>query len=360
MKNQDHLPEVILTIVVVGVILFTGTYVLNGVVATDSGGGDVSSAALLEGTNWVSLGDHVGKNPTVMNSLGNAVELNGTDDSYWRSSDDVEIATDGNWTVSVWGSVNQSAENKTMTALSINGRITVNYNGSTNEWVAWYYDEADRHSYELAVNASDQPATLTNVQVVRNGDTLTLYHNNSASDSVSLANESSVSAPVESTNWDGRLDEVRTFDSALGSGDRDALVADPVAPAPDTNRTARIMFDEPGKDRQLLFFAPGSIITSNVGYADGLPGEKMERSGAISDITGSTDYRWDVVGPMIKPVDGGQLEHAPVAYVSYTRQSNLDTFVDDWTQAISLAGVLFILLPLGAIFVYLQAMRNSR
>ncbi len=357
MPKQGDLPSVIVTLVVIGVILFTGTYIANGVVQNDPGGGDVSQPAMLDGTDWTTLGDSIGKNEQVYNSLGYAINLTGSSDSYFRSTEDIDVANDDTWTVSTWAAANSSSSERTV--VSLEGEIIITYDAAAGNWTGWYYDEGDRDSYTVNVSASS-PNSLTNVMLVRDGETLTIYENNTAGESVDLSGDNIVDAPITSDNWDGRIDEVRTFDDALSSSQRNSLHSDPVAPLAGTNRTARIMFDEAGKDNQLLFFAPGKVTTSNAAYSDGLDGSKMDGVSVWNDITSQTDYRWDKTGPRIRAVDGGELDGAPVAYVSYRTQSNLDTFADDWTQTIQMAAILFILLPLGTIVMYLHTMRNGR
>lgn len=353
--DQGDLPTVIVTLVIIGVILFTGTFIANGVIENDSGGGEVTQPATLDGTNWVSLGDSIGKNEKVYNSLGYAISLRGQDDSYFQSEEDIEVASDNTWTVSTWAAANSSTTSE-RTVVSLDGEIIITYDGQAGNWTGWYYDEAQRDSYQVNVSASN-PENLTNIALVRDGSTLTIYRNNTAGESVDLSGDSVVDAPVSSDNWDGRIDEVRTFDDALSSSQRDTLYTDPIEPVY-ANRTARIMFDEPGKSQQLLLFSPGKITTSNVGYGDGLDGKEMDGKGLWNDLTSETDYKWDTTGPRLKPVDGGELDGLPVAYVQYTAQSNLDTFANDWTQTIQLAAVLFILLPLGTIVLYLKTLQQ--
>lgn len=362
MDDDFKLTNVMLTLLLVFVILFVGTAALQPLADGGSDTEDKSVGPLLDGAgSWVALADDVGKNERVVNSRGLAVELTGENDSYLQSDQDVNIATDQTWTASTWASVNNSAyqSNETMTAISAGSSLVITYNVTTDDWIAWYYDESSTDSYSVAVNATDQPSTLANIQVVRNNTSLTIYRNTTKGETVNITGSNQAPAPVESTTWHGRIDEFRTFDDALTSSERSDLHANPVEPVPHTNRTTRIMFDEPDGS-QRIFYTSATLSTSQVSFVDGLDGEVMNGESLYNDITGKTDYQWDIVGPRIKPVEGGQLEHAPVAYIEYTAQSQLATFVDDWTQAIGIAGILFILLPLGTIIGYLTMMRDQR
>lgn len=357
MSGRQDLPTIIITLTLAFVILFTGTFTVNGVIEAGDSGERVSHTVLLDGTTWHPIADDVGKNERVYNSLGNAINTTGADDSYWQSSENLSILSGDTWTLSVWARVDSEASSRTMTVVSADGRLLVMYNGSAGNWTAWYYDDGSRNSYQINVSAPDQPGNLTNVMVVRNGTNLTIYRNTTEGETADLSNTSSVDTQMESENWDGRIDEVRAFDDALNTTSRSNHHQNPVDPLPGTNRSARIMFDEAGRNIQLLFFASGHIETSNATYSDGLDGQQMD-AGRFAAL--GADYKWDVVGPKIKPIEGGELEYAPVAYVDYNTQSRLDTLADDWNTAMALAGLLFLLLPLGVLVVYLRSAHGGR
>jgi len=365
MRNQGDLPTIILTLVIAGCILFVGTYAVNAVVEVGVSGsqGDttrVDQNVLLDGTNVVELGDRTGTDEEVYNSLGYAVRLSGANDSYVESTQPISMASDDTWTVATGAAVNSSATADTMTVLTASGRLVIEYDGSASEWQAWYYADGQGTSTQVNVSAPS-PTTFTNVMVVRNGTSLTIYRNATPGESKSLSGESAVEAPLTAANYHGRLDETRTFDDALTATERNATVDNPVAPRKGTNRTSRVMYDEPDRSTQRVFFSNADLTTSNVTFADGYDGEQMDGKSFINDITGATDYRWGSVGPKIKPVSGGQLDGAPVAYTAYEAGASkyLDTLADDWIQAIQLAGVLFLLIPVGAILVYLQGVRGG-
>lgn len=356
--STNDLPQVILVAVISATILFTGIAVLNPLAEQEQGGQRHATVLLDDTGEYVRIGDTGGVDETVYNSRGYAVNLTGANDSYVESTKEIDIAANDTWTVSVWARLDTDAPNEERVALTADALVIV-HNASASEWRVWYYDDGDRDSYALNGSSPSQPGNFTNVMVVANGTHLTLYRNNTHLDTADLNTSSMVDAPVNATNWNGRIEEVRTFDDALNNSQRQDHVDSPIAPMPGTNRTARIMFDEPAQDTQLIFFTSASLQTSNVTYSQGLPGEVLEGKNTWNDLVGTTDYVWDTDEPRIAPVDGGQLDGAPVAYVNYTEKTATDSFTADVIESIQLAGVAIIVSVLGYIVVVFRG-TNTR
>lgn len=294
---------------------------------------------------FTTINNGEGTDETVRNSRGYAVNLTGSDDSYVESKDGYTIAEDNTWAVSTWARVDSDASSDDMTAVSANGRVIIEYAGSRSEWSVWYYDEGNRDSYMVNVSAPNQPANFTNVIAWSNGTHLTVYRNNTQGEVVEISGDNSVDAPVSSTNWNGRLDEVRTFDSPINDSVRSEIVASPIAPQPDTNRTSRVMFDEPDKNSQSIFFTGTRMEHSNVQFSPGLDGQVLSRG---------TDYEWNTEGPQIKPLSGGELDGAPVAYVDYTFESALHSTIEGWGDAVRIAAMIPMILIIGVIIARLR------
>lgn len=350
---DSDLHNIILTLVIAAVILLVGVSVVSSTVNTTVATGSASDAVLLDGTTFVTVADTIGVNETVYDSRGYAVELTGANDSYIQSEQTVQIASDTNWTVSVWAARNAS---ENMTAVSVQGRLLINYNESQGNWTAWYYKDDSRDSFEVSVNATAQQDELVNVMAIRNGSTLTLYAgNNSQSNSVDVSGNNIVSAPVNSTNWDGELEELRLSDAAWNDSVRQDHVDNPIDPQP-VNMTGRVMFDQPDASTQLFFYAPGGITTSNVSFVSGLPGSELSSGGVFN----SGDYDWKERGPKIRAVSGGELDGAPVAYVDYDAKDRAKAFLDSFVAGIGLAGILLILVPVGGILTYLYGIKGGR
>lgn len=359
-RSTNDLPELVLVVLISFVILFLGIAVANPL-AEQTGTTDTEDTVLLDGTGeWVTISDTIGVEETVYDSRGYAVQLTGANDSYVQSDASVDVSGSGEWTVSQYASVNASAASSTQTALSVDGRLLITYNGSQSEWRAWYYDDGSRDSYEVSVPAPNQPGSLANLQVVSNGTHLTLYRDNAASNTTNITTDSIVGAPVESGNWHGRLDETRTFSKPLNDSERQRLVDVPVGPHRTGNRTARVMYDEPERSKQRIFFSSAELATSNASYTTGLSGSVMDGAGTWNNITGQTDYVWDTQGPQIYPVDGGELDAAPVAYVDWESQGATGTFARDFAEAIQFAGLALVVAILSTIVFVLQVTRRRR
>lgn len=343
--------QVIITVIILSVALAVGVVVMDGVLAGagEEGAGEATLTAEtvpLDPTGgWVRIDTGTGTNETVYNSRGYAVNLTGTNDSYVQSRDTYQIAEDDTWTVAASGYVDADAENDTMTLVSVNGRVIIDYNGSgaTNQWTAWYYDDGSRNSYRVNVSAPNQPASLTQVSVRSNSTHLTIYRNGTQGETVALSGDSIADANVNATNWNGRLDELRTYDDALTASQISTLHSQPNHPIAGTNQTSRAMFDEPGRSTQRLFFTNTELTTSNVTYSAGWPGEVMDGASLWNSITSETDYEWDTNGPKIRPVSGGELDEAPVAYVDYDKEDATDAVVQGYVRSIGIAALLPLL-----------------
>lgn len=354
MSPDNNLPDVLITLIIVGVILFVGIAAVSTTIeGSDASKSRVSQPALLDGTTPTVIGDTTGIDEKVYNSLGNAVELTGANDSYYQSTASIGAINDSTWTVSTFAQVDAAATNNTMTALSLGGDLILYYNGTTSNWTAWFYDDGPRTTHSVTVNAPAPTSTLQHLIVERDGDTLTIYRNNTAGESANLS-QATPAAPPNTTNWDGTLEEMRSFDTALNASQRTQLRDNPIAPLPNTDRTARIMYDEPDSNTQLLFFTSGQIQLYNASIVDGFAGERMEGESFSNNLAGATDYRWDVDGPTIRAVDGGSLDGAPVAYTEYTSYGIVGGLVSDYQSALILAGLVLVILPLGAILTYLR------
>lgn len=345
--------QVVVAAMVLAMILLVGTTLLGDITSGEEGvRNNVGESALLGDTStFISLGDGEGYDETVYDSRGHAINTTGANDSYVKSTQGYEIASDDTWSVSVWGHVDSGSSGETMTAVSLNGRVVINYNGSDGNWTVWYYDESSTNSYQANVSAPDQPSALVNVQVVSNGSHMTIYRNNSSGETVNVSGSNIADAPVKATNWDGRLDELRTFDDALNGSQRGALYNDGVGPLANGTRTSRVMFDEPDAGQQQIFFTNADLEQSNVSFSEGLAGEEMTSASAL---LGQADYEWEATGPRIRPVSGGELEGAPVAYVDYEYEDALADVIGGWSGFVGMAAMVPLLAIAGLLVSRLQ------
>ena len=362
MEGQQDLPTVMITVVIVFTILAAGTFAINSASEATTSSASTESAdqtALLDGTEKITLANRVGRDEEVYNSLGYAANFTGANDSYLESTDSPELGTVGNWTVQTWARVDAGSETNNMTLVAASGDVLLQYNGSNSNWTAYYYDRASRQSWRADVSAPKQPANWTLVTATANATHFWIYANATKGEVVDITGSNSADYGTYG-NFDGRIDETRTFNDTTNDSQVSAAVADPIAPRKSRARTGRIMYDEPSRATQRFFFATGDAATSNVTFSTGLPGELMDGKSFTNDVTGTTDYRWYVVGPAIKPVSGGQLDGAPAAYVTYQASGRLNTLADDWNSVMGIAAILIVLLPLGTILGYLYTVRESR
>lgn len=304
---------------------------------------------LADTDTFVPLNTGKGTNQTVFKTTGYAVNLTGSGNSFVSSNAEFNISRDNSWSVSIWAHVDQDASSDTMSVVSLDGQAIISYNGQSNQWEGWYYSESSTHSYQVNVSTSGTDVgSFTHLVLQSDGQTLSIYRNTTAGESKSLTSESLTPAPVNATNWDGRLEELRTFDETLNTSQRQTLFDNPVQQQPAWNTTSRAMFDEYTNDRQLLFYTDTTLRQSNVRFSNGF---------AQINATNVTDYEWNTDGPQIRPRSGGNLEGAPGAYADYTYvETKLDPLLDGYQQF----AVIGALLPLLLItMVILSVMRGA-
>lgn len=345
----------VVTALVIGIILLVGL-TITGTVADVAPNSDASHRA--DTVNLVGTSGYVevvgkpgvGKHPDVVNSRGNAIQLSGANDSYIQSQQSVDVSSDETWTVATWAELNDSANlSSTMTVLSVDGRLILRYNGTNQNWSAYYYDDSTTGSDIVEVDAPD-PTNMTHLAVTHDGTNLTLHRNNAGMNTAKTNDDSIATGDLEAQNLHGTLEETRTFDDVLSDSERQQLVDSPIKPLPDSNRTARIMFDQGSGTNEPIFYAGTTATLSNATWVDGFDGETMGRA----DVLGNGDYRWTEEGPELKAMDGGQLEHAPVAYVEHDFRGQVALATRDIAGAYNLASIIPILLIGGLVLTALR------
>lgn len=349
--------QVLFTVLIISISILFGLMIADDLVhSVDTEGGSVvRDAGLLKDNGvYTTLNDGRGDGQTVYKTTGFAVNTTGADDSFIESDTSINLSSDDNWTVSAWAFVDSGSASN-MSALSVNGRVIITFNQTEGNWSAWYYDDGSTNSHEVNVSTSgSETGNFTNIIVWSNSTHLQIYRNNTLGDTKNISTDNISPAPVNSTNWDGRLEEIRTFDRALDSSNRSTVVDTPVEQLPDADPTARIMFDQPNESTQLLLYTDADVTQSNVTFSSGFAEQIMDE-GDFS-VTGA-DYKWDVVGPKLAPVGGGELDGAPVAYATYDfGAQGLRDAVIDYGRAMELAANIAILLVVGLIIVRLRGL----
>lgn len=329
--------RVVIVVLGIAIVLSIGTAIFDELSESQGTYDRIEHTELLGDTgDFQEIGIHAGTNETVFDSRGHAAVLDGSDS--FSTSSDVTFADDTDWTVSTWANVDAAGASERRAVIDIDGHLVIYYDGPNTQWQAWYYDEADRDSYLVNVSAANQPGNFSNIKVWSDGSTLRVYRNNTVGESVDLTVDSHADANLTADDFHGSIDEVRVFDDALDVGNRTALTNSPVGPVDDTNRTLRIMFDEPDQDTQLAFFAASDVTLSGVSIGDGLEGNELSEG---------SDYDWKDDGPEIAPLAGGLIDGAPVAYVDYDNRGAIAGTVDGWADFVGIA----ILIGVAAIAV---------
>lgn len=358
--------ELVITAVIVFAVIGVGIMALSS--AEDTSG---ASSSVLRTDQTVELGtagsyatidDSVGRDETVYDSLGYAVNLTGASDSYVASKSPFEVASDDTWSVCTWAYVDAEASSATMTAVSVDGRVIIEYNGTAGNWSAWYYDESTTDSWLVNVSAPHQPASFRLICASHNATHLSISRGTTEGEAVNTSDGPNiVDAPVESSTWNGRLDELRSFDDPLSASQKQQWNDSPVGPLPDSNHTARVYFDHRDASTQPIYFTDTSLEQSNVSFSDGLDGSEMDGQSFINDIIGSTDYVWDTDGPRIYVVEGGELDGAPVAFIDYTYypfEGAQDKWSRDLTRALNMATLAPTIFLLIVVVGYLVLLRG--
>lgn len=342
-----------LTIIVLLVVMMTGVYVTSTITGLQ-GPYESEDTVLLQGTgNWVDIqNDVLGESETVRDSNGYGLQLAGTDDSYAETTSNIDFATDDNWTVAAVGNADTATKN--MTLISVNGRLTISHNASDSVWRAWYFDDGTTNSYTVNVSAPS-PTDTTTLIAYSNGTHLTLERDDVESNTTQITASNIETASINTTNWDGWVDEFRTADREWNSTQRSNWHTYPVTPVLDADHTSRVMFDEPDRDRQRVFYSNSEMNTFNASFVAGVSGSIMD---ADRNTLVNPDYEWEFQGPRIKPLAGGRLDQAPVAYVDYEANSRIQFPLDGINSFFKFAALLPVVILTAFIIARIQDIKR--
>lgn len=274
----------------------------------------------------------------VNDSTGYAIRLTGYSDSYYESQQDVDLSADETWSVTTWARVNDSVSSENMTAVSANGRAMIQYNGSSDQWIGWYYDDGTLNSYRLTTSAPDQPNNLTLITFTHNQTHLKLYRNTTLAATQNVSVSAIEDPEINATNWDGTLEETRVFDDATNDSEQSELYNNPVAPRPDRNRTARLMFDEGSGSTTAIYFTGTRADIYNFSWVHGHDGNILNEG---------TDYELSESDGTITALGGGKIDGAPVVWIDYEYKAldDVGNLGNSMRRAYSLFGQAVIIIP---------------
>jgi len=197
------------------------------------------------------------------------------------------------------------AENASMSLVAYNNSsILLMYDSGT--WLAHY----DNGTHDATVTLpANKPGELTPVMVMyRDGTGLLLAAENNVSSPVPLTQSESAYPQPEA--WNGTVDEVRFFSSSPPNATAKTYMNDPVAPLPNTDETARVMFDENSGDTAPVYWADTTATVTNGAWGDGA----VNPSGKIS---AGNDYVYGVNPLTVQIANNGYLAGAPVVHASW-------------------------------------------
>lgn len=240
---------------------------------------------------------------TVEATTGNALAFD--DGDYVEVSS--QNFSDGSWTVCSAAQLRDGAnQNLTYDIFAWdNGSLLLQYDAG--RWSAFYENETGAEA-KATINATSPTQGFTAV-CARYNETenrLVVTEDGTVSNPAQLDN---TTAPRNlSQTWNGTLDEVRTFDSAVNNSSLDKYANDPITPLPNTNRTGRYMFDEGEGATTKAYFVGGSVNINGAEWTDGV---------AKPGLDAGTDYEISTSPLELTIPAGSYLIGAPVVYISW-------------------------------------------
>lgn len=242
---------------------------------------------------------------TSTTSLEDAVELTGANDSEVSASVDSELR--GDWSFCTWARADQPVvdNNETRTIAGL-GTSVLYYNGSRDEYVAWYYDEGGREAYDASVDAPT-PTNMTLVCADRSGSNLTIHRNTTAGETVDMSGtDAAVDPPT--ANWDGQLEETRHWNYSLNASQRSDLHSEPVLSVNGEGPTARLAYDVYDRSTSSVpvHFASTSASISNATLVDGFDAVSVSE-GTDFELTGENNNTVVPTGSGVVDGDGSVL-----------------------------------------------------
>lgn len=214
------------------------------------------------------------------------------------------LNTSDTYTATVVVELNESADtNATYTLLGYN-----------NGEFALHYDDGQ---YLAHVEADNKSATATLPAPNPRQPAVVGLHYNATSAELQVIRETTRSAPAQLSNatatepvsftLDGSLDELRLVQGNLSSSQLSRVSSTPAASLPGADRVARIMWDEDSSSVPVYFTGSSATVTGAT-YTDGVQDPGLAQ-GSDYDLSGNPFT--------VHVLDGGLIEDAPVAYVSW-------------------------------------------
>lgn len=210
-------------------------------------------------------------------TLGNSLTLDGSGDA--SAVVDANTSVSGNYSVSTWARL----DNQSATVLVADYEdLSVVYNGSTGEYVAYYWSEQSR-SLHRAGGAATDPGNWTLLSVQRDGDQLELWEGSTLIASKTVSGDGSATMPPLD-NVDGQIEETRVHDYPLSSAQLSEWQSERALAVSGDAPAVRVTYDSRDGDSTPVFFAAGSLDRgSGTSFADGF---------SAPNLTRGDDFTW--------------------------------------------------------------------
>jgi len=316
--DTDRLGTQILTI---GVVLAIGLLVLSTLISTSGIGLTTDGSVAIDGPgDTIAVGDV--DTVTVSDSTGRAAKLDGSGSVAIAGG--LNVSDQKQFSFGTYAAVDDV--NRSQAIFGIEDEYQLSYNGTTNEYELYYFNDSSRNSYRITVAAAN-PTTLRPVLVERDGATLTLTNGTGAASSVTITpNSNTVAAGPTNNSLAGRLDETRSWHRPLTASEAATYRSDGIEPVAVGNRSTRLMYDQTGSDVAVEFRSASGELQGDATRGAGLDG---------TTLTEGTDYNvtFDGEDLIVEISSGGELEQMPRVAISSPDSS--------FEQVLQLTGTAF-------------------
>jgi hypothetical protein len=292
--DGDTIVTVIITVMVL-VVIFPVFYQAVTIAGSQSGS---ESIEYPDGEYTLDASSGEPDRVEVLATTENAVRLDGTGGVSSPAPDAVNMS----WSVCATGKL-EASDGAAYTLVALNNE-SVHLMRDSGNW--GIYRNNGTHDAYVTVPAG---AGLDPVCAVGSPGSVSL-HSNEGSASANLT--TATSARPTAWSWEGRVDEVRVFNSSI---DPQPYLEDQAQPLPGTQRTARLMLDEGEGGDTRVYFANTTATLSGHSWAAGVenPGTVL----GIGAISEGDDYEFSYDPLTIRIVDSGYLDGAPVVHVRW-------------------------------------------
>lgn len=314
--------------------LFIATIIGVALIATLASTGFTTgtTAVHADTTSYTTISHSVRGIPSnvdVTATTGNALAFDGNTTIHSNAPQNL---TQGSWTVCASPELNTSAnQNATYDIFAYqNESLLIQYDAGS--WSAYYNNTT--HSANATIPAPNPSSGLTQV----------CSRYNHTSNELTIVREQTYSSPQPLTpgitprnvslNWTGRIDEIKTHNTAVANQTINEYADDPIRPQPGTNRSSRFMLDEGQGSTTNVYFADTDATITNPAWTSGIPAAVIPED----PLLGPRNYVLQSSPFSIRLASGGYLEGAPVVYVSW----NGNPLGIDWMEII--AALLFTLI----------------